>query len=181
MTCIVGLVSHGAIWMGADSAGVAGLALARRKDPKVFRNGPMVMAMTSSFRLGNLLRYKLQVPSHPPKMAVHQYMCDLFISNLRQCLKDGGYAEKNNEVEKGGIFLVGYRNQLFHVESDYQVGQRVEPFDAHGCGQDLALGSLYSTRKTLKDQPRDRMVLALQAAAQFSAGVRPPFNIEVLQ
>ena len=39
MTCIAALVQDGAITMGGDSAGVAGLRLHVRSDPKVFRNG----------------------------------------------------------------------------------------------------------------------------------------------
>ena len=37
MTCIVGLLdANGDIYMGGDSAGVGGLSLTIRKDPKVF-------------------------------------------------------------------------------------------------------------------------------------------------
>ena len=38
MTCIVGLVHEGVVYIGGDSAGVAGLSLTVRADEKVFRN-----------------------------------------------------------------------------------------------------------------------------------------------
>ena len=39
MTCIVGLVHGGKVYMGGDSAGVGGYCLTVRADEKVFRNG----------------------------------------------------------------------------------------------------------------------------------------------
>lgn len=37
MTCIAGIVGEdGSIWMGGDSAGISGLSLQTRQDPKVF-------------------------------------------------------------------------------------------------------------------------------------------------
>jgi hypothetical protein len=38
MTCIVGLVDKGDVYIGGDSAGVAGLSLSIRADEKVFGN-----------------------------------------------------------------------------------------------------------------------------------------------
>ncbi|WP_245320978.1 hypothetical protein [Bradyrhizobium sp. NAS96.2] len=55
MTCIVGLVDKGQVFIGGDSAGVNAerLALVVRNDRKVFRNGDFVMGFTSSFRMAN--------------------------------------------------------------------------------------------------------------------------------
>ena len=71
------------------------------------------------------------------------------------------------------------RGRIFEIESDYQVGERAEPFNAVGCGQDLALGALYAAEH-LASRPRARIELSLAAAANFSAGVYPPFRIEEL-
>ena len=65
MTCIVGLVHEGTVFIGGDSAGVAGLSLVVRADEKVFRNGDFLMDFTTSFRMGQLLRYN---PDSPPKI-----------------------------------------------------------------------------------------------------------------
>ncbi len=39
MTCIVGLVDNGKVYIGGDSAGCAGYDVRIREDQKVFRNG----------------------------------------------------------------------------------------------------------------------------------------------
>ena len=178
MTCIVGLVDNGKIYMGGDSAGVAGLDMYGRADQKVFRVDKFVMGFTDSFRMGQLLRYDLKPPKMYPDADIYKYMVTEFIDEVRLCLKRGGYASKKDETERGGTFLVGYSGRLFRIEGDYQVGETILPFSACGCGQSFALGSLYSTEAWTN--PTKRIEKALSAAQEFSAGVREPFNIEVL-
>lgn len=177
MTCIVGLIEGDTVWMGGDSAGVAGYSLSVRADAKVFRNGPMLFGFTSSFRMGQLLRYAFTVPDHDPRTDIDKYMATTFINAVRQCLKDHGFASRTNEVEEGGQFLVGYKGRLFYIGGDYQVGEAVDGFDAVGCGHDLAKGALFATAHL---RGRERALLALQAAERHSAGVRGPFHIEAL-
>lgn len=177
MTCICGLVDNGKVYIGGDSAGVDGrYALTVRADKKVFRNGDLVMGFTSSFRMGNLLQHSLKPPRRHPDDDPFKYMVTDFVDAVRACLKAGGYATKSDEVETGGTFLVGYAGRLFEVQDDYQVAENVDGIAAAGCGDLIALGSLYST----SGKPRDRIRLALEAAERFSAGVRGPFAIEVV-
>lgn len=177
MTCIVGLVHDDVVYIGADSAGVDGQALVIRADRKVFRKDPFVIGFTTSFRMGQLLQYKLRVPAHDPKMSIEEYMVTVFVDAVRQCLKDGGFAKKNDEVESGGAFLVGYCGRLFMIDNDYQVGEGLDEFAAVGCGAPYALGALYATRG---QSPEMSIEMALRAAERFSTGVRAPFHIESL-
>lgn len=175
MTCIAAVAEGGNVWMGADSAGVAGFSLAVRRDPKIYRVGDFLFGFTSSFRMGQLLGYKFSPPLHHSEWDTDRYMTTVFIDALRDTLKAGGYARTHNGAEEAGEFLVGYQGRIFRVCSDYQVGENVEPFDAVGCGAELALGALHATR----DKPPDeRIGAALEAAEAFSAGVRRPFRIE---
>ena len=174
MTCIVGLVHEAVVYIGGDSAGVAGLSLVVRADEKVFRNGDFLMGFTTSFRMGQLLRYKLYPPRRHPDDRVAKYMVVDFINAVRECLKSGGYASKGDEVESGGTFLVGYAGHLFTVDSDYQVGIPEDGFAAVGSAQDIARGSLFATQG---QEPRSRVLTALRSAERFNAGVREPFHI----
>ena len=175
MTCIVGLVHEGGVYIGGDSAGVAGLSLTVRADEKVFQNGEFLMGFTTSFRMGQLLRYSLKPPRRYPDDDINQYMVVDFINAVRECLKSGGWASKKEEMERGGTFLVGYSGHLFTIDSDYQVGQPEDSFAAVGCGEDIALGALFATQG--QGDPRDRVLTALRAAERFSAGVRGPFHV----
>lgn len=173
MTAVAGLEHDGKVYIGADSAGVGGWALTVRSDSKIFRSGEFIMGFTSSFRMGQLLRYKLSVAEQPSKMPVDEFMCTWFIDAVRTCLKDGGYASFKDGTESGGTFLVGYRGLLYYVGDDFQVGRSACGFNAVGCGNELALGSLYSTT----GKPKRRIRTALAAAEAFSAGVRGPFAV----
>lgn len=181
MTCIVAIRDQGSVLMGCDSAGVGGYARVNRVDPKIYRVGDMLIGFTTSFRMGQLLGYSLTLPKHHADVPIESYMATSFINAVRECLKAGGWAEKDKEQERGGTFLVGYRGRIFAIEGDYQVGERVEPYDAVGCGFDLALGSLHTSERLGTYKARDRVQMALEAAAAFSAGVHGPFRFEELR
>jgi ATP-dependent protease HslVU (ClpYQ) peptidase subunit len=176
-TAIAGIAKEGTVWIGGDSAGidVTNLALTVRADEKVFINQNFIFGFTSSFRMGQLLRYSFSPPGQVQDQDLNEYMVTTFIDAVRDCLKEGGFQEKENEVESGGTFLVGHQGHLFTVDSDYQVGESLDGYDAVGCGGQIAKGSLFST-KDLIDQEY-RIKLALQAAEHHSGGVRAPFNI----
>jgi len=172
MTCIVGLIDNGDVYIGGDSAGVAGLSLSIRADEKVFSNGPFIMGFTSSFRMGQLLRYKFDPPAQTVSQSDMEYMVTSFIDSARHCFSSNGFGDKDATV--GGSFLVGYKGKLYSIERDYQVGIPTADFDAVGCGSDLALGAMHATEGL---KPMDRINLALEAASRFSAGVSPPFLV----
>jgi hypothetical protein len=186
-TCIAALKTGNGVWMIGDSAGVDPQSLSIRivSGKKVFlktdSNGQEFgFGYTSSFRMGQLIQYSLTVPPVPAKGDLQDYMCTTFVEALRTCLKDGGYTKISDNQETGGYFLVGTAGRIFEIQSDFQVCETVEDYAAVGCGDDLALGSLFSTQDNHLDeamQPWDRLRLALDAAAHFSAGVRPPFNL----
>ena len=183
MTCIVGVIEDGDVWMGGDSATVAGYYLDRRADKKVFKNGPCLMGFTTSWRMGQLLRYSLKVPDQPNEMDEYEFMVTKFIDAVRKCLHEGGYAKKKDEVEEGGTFLVGYRGKLYQIQDDFQVGQSQAHFDSVGCGFQVAQGALYaietqsSWMKPLAYSAEAKVTIALEAAERFSAGVRAPFDV----
>jgi hypothetical protein len=181
VTCIVGLVDNGTVYIGGDSAGVGGYDLSVRADEKVFHNGSFLMGFTSSFRMGQLLRYKFIPPEHPFEaggvMDTYKYMVTVFVDAVRECLKAGGFASKEHEEETGGRFLVGYKGRLFMIDIDYQVGETVAGYDSVGCGAEVALGALYASDKFPSEE---RVTMALSASAQHNAGVRGPFKVEKL-
>ncbi len=177
MTCIAGIVEGSKVYIGGDSAGVSGYVVYHRSDPKVFRCGSFLIGFTTSFRMGQLLRYTFHAPELPEGMDPFDYMVKLFVENLRECFKIGGYAKKESDQESGGQFLVGYTGRLFSIESDYQVAELADGYAAVGSGAEVALGALYATQGA---DARKRITVALEAAAHFTAYVRGPFVIEEL-
>jgi len=181
MTCIVGYVDPKTndIYMGADSASGNSYECKSSACSKVFTNGQMIFGFTSSWRMGQLLEHALRIPEHQQKVDVMQYMVTTFIDAVRTCLKEGGFARKENEEESGGTFLVGYHGKLFKISGDYQVNESLAPYDACGCGESFALGAMFAAAKDIPI--RSKILKALEAASEFSGGVRPPFKIKVLR
>jgi len=161
MTCIAAVIDKGIVYMGADSVGaeVETYHTLPRKDPKVFLRKSFIFGFTDSFRMGQLLAHKLEIPRLPEDGVSHKWMCTEFIDNVRTCLQKGGWEKKKEERESGGTFLVGIA--------------RYE-YVAVGCGRDCAMGSLHSTKG---QQPKIRIKKALAAAEEFSGYVRGPFVI----
>lgn len=175
MTCIVGAVANGTVVIGGDSMGSNGHSKETRLDEKVFRHGPFIIGFTTSFRMGQALRFKLNVPEQPTDMSDYEYMVTLFIDAVRQCLRDAGYAKKSNEQEEGGTFLVGYKGQLYSIEGDYQVGIVAGSYQAVGSGADFAKGAMHVQPDTIPTDERIRAALA--AASAHCVSVGPPFVI----
>jgi ATP-dependent protease HslVU (ClpYQ) peptidase subunit len=183
MTCIVGLKHGEDIWIGGDSAGIVGHWLSIRADEKVFQNGQFLIGFTSSFRMGQILRYSFQHPDHDASLTTEAYLASVWVDAVRTCFKEKGFARKENEAESGGCFLIGYRGELWEIDNDYQVARWDDGFAAIGGGTQVALGSLFTSRDSpgLADDPESRVRIALSAAQRFNTTVREPFVIRRLQ
>lgn len=176
MTIVVALKTDtGSVIMGADSAGVSGYSMTHRTDPKIYQVGKMLIGFTTSFRMGQLLGWKLRLSEHDNEMPVDEYMHTYFISDVISCLKNGGYAKTENGVDQGGQFLVAYRGRIFFIDSDFQIEESRDDYSAIGCAAELAKGCLYATKG---ENPMVRIDKALRCAEHFSAGVRGPFLIK---
>lgn len=185
MTCIVGLeCPDGRVIIGGDSAGVSGWDLDVRADTKVFTRGAMAYGFTTSFRMGQILRYA-KGQALDGVMAfdadVDAWMATTFVDAVRKALKTGGYARKVNEEETGGTFLVGVAGRLYCVQGDYQVERTVSGFNAVGCGAAYALGAMWVQGAGMDAMPVGAashiVTHALEAAERFSAGVRGPMHL----
>lgn len=176
MTCIVGVVDGPDVWIGGDSASSRDSGeLTFRSDPKVFRRGEYLIGFTTSWRMGQLLRYRLAVPERPSSVDLFEWMATEFIDAVRRCLAEGGFAHIENNLEEGGEFLVAVAGRLISVGADYQVGENLDGYDAVGCGSEVALGALAATAD-LAGKIRARR--ALQAAERHMNGVGRPFKIQ---
>ena len=178
MTCIVGMLDKKTdkVIIGGDSASVGDSNIYIRKDPKVFKNGEFVIGCTSSFRMIQLLRFSFK----PPKIGnkdIYEYMCTYFVDAVRNCFKDGGYLQKYiGGDEKGGTFIVGYKDRLFIIEDDLQVGETLNGIASIGCGSPYALGSMFTNIKSDKSA-KEKITMALEAASFYALGVAKPFLI----
>lgn len=178
MTCVIGLIEKGRVYIGADSAAVAGWTRRKTLLRKVFRRGPFLIGYTTSFRMGQLLEHQLQVVKQEENETDMAYMVNRFIEATRSLLKERGFAKVESNNESGGQFLVGYKGRLYSVESDFQVGEMAEGFDAVGSGSDYALGAMSALAKL---PPKRRILRSLEIASEFNMGVCAPFVVRSIR
>lgn len=176
MTCIVGIEHEGGVWIGADSASVSGWEKRETALSKVFCVGEFLIGYTTSSRMGQLLQYQLVVPKQNIEGDM-AYMVTVFVEAVRECLRNGGFTKIENFREEGGVFLVGYRGNLYTIEGDFQVNRNREGYAAVGAGEACALGSLHTTQYDPSLSPDQKVRLALEAAAAHNVMVTGPFTV----
>lgn len=174
LTCIIGLMANGKVYMGADSAAVGDNESRILTPSKIFLRGKFLIGFTSSFRMGQILQYMLDVRDQNPEEPDYNFMVTGFAWAVRKVFKDEGYSTVENNAEVGGCFLVGYRGQLYQVQSDFSVLRYADDFDAIGCGACYALAAMAALDTT---PPVVRITKSLAVTAEFCPGVRSPFIV----
>ncbi len=186
MTCVIAWKTKDKVWMGADSLGSNNYNQMRvRLDEKVFKKNNMIFGFTASFRMGQLLRYKLKIPKQNKTDSDMKYMCTKFIDSVIKCLAENNYAIISENNVSGGTFLVGYKHNIYLVESDFQVGRSSRSYEAVGSGDDLAMGAMHGMCSAISegDMPlkafpmKTRIKSALDAASAFNVSVGGPYII----
>ena len=178
MTCVIGVIDNNKVYIGADSASIAGYHHTVRNDNKIFKNTSVdgveyIFGCSGSYRMAQLLQYSLIIPQNL-KSTVHHFMCTDFIEEVRKLFKDSGYSTITSNNESCDKFLVGVNNLLFFIDSDFQVVDCV--IEATGIGNYYSLAAY----KALENEPytvEEKIYKSLEIAEFFNIGVCSPFHI----
>lgn len=161
--------------MGSD-----GFIKIYREDKKIFKptkNSNFLLGFTSSYRMGQILMYSDIFPTekeveYKDIVIDHKWMVTEFIPSVKKIFKDNNYGKD----DKGGNFLVAYKDKLFEIEPDFQVGESKIEYASVGCGEYHAYGSLFALQDTDIDIV-DKILTGLRSASYFTCGVDKPFYI----
>lgn len=191
MTCTLAITDGKKVILAGDSAAVGGKELRLRADTKVFQNGSYGIGFTTSFRMGQILRYETELPEPPPGLGsdeLERFLVTEVIPVIRQSFADHGFAKsarfnspgEPNITEEGqdfgGLFLLGVAGQIFEIRQDYHLARPAAPFSAVGAGAPIALGALHALQEVPHLSLRDRANLALESAEAYSSAVRAPYH-----
>ena len=174
MTCIVGLVDDGRVWMGADSRSTSASDWClTTQSPKIIEKDGALFGCAGSPRIGQLIRYSTTLPKRLPDDLDREVF--EIVAAIQRGLREGNCIAVDGGAETyDGTILLGYRGNLFLVSNDYSITQPRENYQAIGSGSPTALGALYATKG---QEPETRIRIALEAAAQTSPYVSGPFVI----
>lgn len=165
MTCIVGLIDKGRVWMGADSsANFEGDEIETWVNPKVFPSGEYLIGFTGSFRVGQ----QLQHGNHfKPLPAGHDIMAHLVTVVMPDLKKVVGKSAPDE-------MLIAHGGRLFKVGAEYVVSEHTN-YAAVGTGKTWAQGNMHGG----SGEPSSRLRRALSAAQAHCSSVREPFVVQV--
>lgn len=154
MTCIIGMLNDGIVYMTGDHIGTDGYDVELQKRSKVFKNGDFVIGYTSSFRMGQLLEHVWEPPKKPKDCkSVYTFMVKHVVPSLIKLFDENKFMRIVSDLDNaskrsvngqayGGEFLIGYKDHLFKIQSDFAVLECTRNFDAIGAGEDFAKGAL---------------------------------------
>ena len=122
----------------------------------------------------------LVLPKQKAGQSDFQFMCVDFVKAVQKLFEKNGFEGINKRSERSveAEFIIGYNGELYVMSTDYQIAMLHQNYTAIGCGAGFALGSLHATQEMSSLKPRERLLKALTAADEFSAGVCQPFLIE---
>lgn len=183
MTCIVGIVSQNGVLLGADSLASSGSVKEEALTPKLtgivvsqavddHKSVPIKLGIgyTSSYRMGDLLKYSFDPPDIEKDQDANEYLVKLFIPELIACFDKHHFTKTSSGVKEGGEFLVALKNRLFIVQSDFSVLEPSAGYSSVGSGSTVALGALYACN-AVNTPVSDAMSIVLAAASEFTTSV----------
>lgn len=154
MTCIVGVSAQGGVVLGGDSCNgqpdqyvryaVTGSKVFKLTDEE---GVPLLVGYTTSWRMGDQLRYRLSVPpipSNPSKLL--SWIKVIFTDAVISAMSKSQWLRKKDERVEGGTFLIGVRGRIFQMGDDFSTIESSSGLSAVGCGYEFALGAMHARR-----------------------------------
>jgi hypothetical protein len=190
MSCVVGMVDRGDVYIGGDSGVFGDEDFLVMRIPKVFERKPFIFGTVGTFRAAQLLQFVFRVTPRKRGQDVYEYMITSFVEAVRTCWRSGGVMNSSVNEDCTGAdfaesFLVGYEGRLFRLEADFSLIESASGFDAIGAGEHHARGALEAQELVLARSRRnkgsmtygapDRILDALTATSRANNKVRKPF------
>jgi len=147
MTCIVGLEYAGKVFLGGDIQGTGYNNKIVHTQPKVFHKKNVIFGFTSSYRFGQILEHDLPDPVVPEDVnEIYRWLITVLVPSMKSTLEDHDY-------KTGGQCLIGVRDQLWDLQTDYSVLRSVLGYSSCGSGSEYALGSLTTSLSKIQVNP----------------------------
>lgn len=179
MTCVVGTIDGETVVLASDSAAIGdpdGSEIYTMPEPKVFASGPYVVGVCGSYRVGQVLRYRAELPEPPPSTDLRSFLVRDLAPAIGDLLAAEGVVGSHRTFLGNKVaLLVGCQGQLWCIGSDLTVMPEGE-FGAIGSGRLRAYAALHALKAAGIEPVQRRLELALEAAAKYTASVRPPWH-----
>jgi ATP-dependent protease HslVU (ClpYQ) peptidase subunit len=169
VTCIVGIVDDGVIYIGGDRGASDGSAIISLATPKVYIRDEWIFGYAGSLGIGQIMQI-INIPileeDDDPFIILRMDIVEAFKAMMDA---QGITLNEDNDTD----ILIGCRGRLFEFSpSDWSVAEIKQT--AIGSGGNFALGSLHTS---IDADPIDRIGIALGAAITYSPSCQGPIDI----
>ena len=157
MTCIIAHTNGKSSFIAGDKLGSNGFTKSVQTESKVFEKEfikinddagltrtkeIMAIGYTTSFRMGQLLTYSLNLPLQDANETFPQYLVLKVIPIIRTMFKDEwGYRDASQDVG-GGQFIILHNHIIYEVQEDFAVLQPKTQITAVGSGTYHAIAAM---------------------------------------
>lgn len=170
MTCIIWIKHKWKVYMWWDEAGVCGLNVTMRKDPKVFVNWEYLIWCTSSFRMIQVLMFA-KLPKYNKKIPLFEFMVTKFIPEIKKIFLEERKGDKTQDGQWWN-FLVWFQWELFEIQNDFQVVMvKNFVFNSVWCWEEYAKGMLFARYHESRD-PVEIIENTIKNVSEFSWWVK---------
>ncbi len=175
MTVVLADTENETLIFAADSAASKGDEIYTIDTPKVFALGSYLFGYAGSYRIGQILRYYVELPE-PPEREAERFLVREVVPILRAAVLEQGAAGPGQDFlgEKTAL-LVGFQGRIWCVGTDLTVTP--EPsYAAIGSGRLRAYGAFHALYGAGVGPALRRLELVLEATAEHTTNVRRPWH-----
>lgn len=178
MTCVVAVTDGNTIYAGADTAAGQNDEIYQIPEPKIFLHNSMLFGFCGSYRLGQIVRYRSNLPSPGSDYTdLITFLAREFVPALKAAVEaDGAALPGKSFLGEGTGLLVGYNGELGMVGSTLAVMSASRPYLSIGSGRTRAYPALYALTQVGTPPGRRLVELTLEAAADYTLTVRGPYQ-----
>ncbi len=178
MTLVIAQEEAERVIMGADSA--AGSLEEVHTFPnleKIVRRGPYLVGHCGNGLVGQVVNLLVEWPKPPTSGDILPFFAREIVPEIRRAVQDAGAAQEGRGIlGDKTVLLIGLRGQLFIVAADLNV-IRSPGLSCIGAGRHHGYAAMHALKAAGIEPATKRIEMALQAAAEYSLYVRPPFRI----
>ncbi|HBN4943549.1 TPA: hypothetical protein L2Y74_001326 [Escherichia coli] len=157
MTCIIAHTDGVTSFIAGDKLGSNGFTKSVQTEPKVFEKEfikinddagltrtkeIMAIGYTTSFRMGQLLTYSLNLPQQDANETFPQYLVLKVIPIIRQMFKEEWGSRDPSQEVGGGQFIILHNHTIYEVQEDFSVLQPKTRITAVGSGTYHAIAAM---------------------------------------
>lgn len=177
MTCVAAVIENDKIYMVSDLLLTWDYSITKPEGKVFQKDNDYIVGCAGEIRTSQIMQY---ITKLPPLSDDIQDLKEFIITKVLKVIKKSFRKERvvnqnSNEDDLGGLFLIGIRNKLFIITSDYCVLE-FSKYAAIGSGASLALSSLFTSeqlneRYNLNLSPNERLEYAIKSAHKFESTV----------